>query len=216
MDGVTTNIVTPWLEEYFQQTGERILEKDIKDFDLFKLVKQPGVLNKILLSKRFFSKPKPHLDVEEYFPKILKDKRFDVFVLTQCPRDSERAMFEKRMWLKKYFGEAFEQERFISAHHKYLIAGDLLLDDHPKHLKLFRDETWARLSVCFDHPWNQQAECDYRVKSWKEFSELLEKLWIEKWNPPAPKGCNRHEDCSEKHEGSECCWDPGCEDCYGY
>ena len=214
MDGVTTNIVTPWLEEYFQRTGERIFEKDVKDFDLFKLVKQPKVFNKILLEKHFFSKPKPYLDVEEYFPKLLKDSRFEVFVLTQCPRDSERAMFEKRMWLKKYFGDAFDQERFISAHYKYTVAGDLLFDDNDKHLKLFREEDLARrISVCMDQPWNQKAESDYRVQNWKEFSELIEKLWETKWNPI---GCNRHDDCSKKKVGSECCYSSDCEECFGY
>lgn len=214
MDGVIVDVTKPWIEEYFQRTGERIFEKDIKQFDLYKLVKRPNIFNEILLEKRFFLKPLPHLDVQEYFPKILKDERFDCFILTQCPCDSERAQFEKRMWLKKYFGDVFEQKRFISAHHKYLVAGNLLLDDNDRHLKMFRDEDRInRISVCFDHFWNQNAECDFRVHNWKEISELLEKLWVEKWNPTRTIGCNRHKDCSTAK--SECCRDDCCEDCIG-
>jgi hypothetical protein len=33
--------------------------------------------------------------------------------------------------------------------------------------------------------------------------------------PPVPKGCNRHTDCSKRPEGSECCHDEGCGDCFG-
>lgn len=32
---------------------------------------------------------------------------------------------------------------------------------------------------------------------------------------PAPKGCNRHADCSQKKQGSSCCHDDGCEECFG-
>lgn len=40
--------------------------------------------------------------------------------------------------------------------------------------------------------------------------------------PPAPvasaperQGCNKHEDCSKKPAGSDCCHDEDCEDCFG-
>ena len=213
MDGVIVNILQPWLEKYNTETGENIQVEDIKEWDLFKTVKQPKILNKILLSKHFFSTPKPYLDVLDVFPKLLKDERFEVFVLTRVPRGSERGMFEKRMWLKNHFN--FPQENFIAAHKKFMICADLLLDDQIENLRDFKKEDPKRLSVCFDHPYNQGAICDARVKSWKEFSLLLDKIWDTKRTVKQTK-CNRHKDCSKKKQGSECCFSSTCEECFGY
>lgn len=172
MDGVLVDLCTYWLDLYYQKTNELVREEDLVDFDMFKQVKQPKVLNKILLSKHFFSNPKPYKDTLEYFPKLLKDERFEVFIVTQCPRDSERAMFEKRMWLRKYFVD-FDQKNFISAHKKYMIDADFLLDDNDRHLEDFRNEN--KKSVCMSHCYNLNAVCDYRVENWKEFFELITK-----------------------------------------
>lgn len=30
-----------------------------------------------------------------------------------------------------------------------------------------------------------------------------------------PPKCNRHDDCSKKPKGSDCCRDEGCDDCFG-
>lgn len=181
MDGVCVNLTPYWLDLYFQETGELLKEEELTDFDLFKKVKHPKILDKILLSKRFFSKPQPYKDLMEYFPKLLIDERFEIIILTQIPRNSERAAFEKRMWLKNRF-ENFDQENFIGAHRKELINCDILLDDNPRHLEQWKNEDRKRLSICMDHSYNKGAQCDYRINNWKEFLVLLNKLWDERLN----------------------------------
>ena len=212
MDGVICNILLPWLSEYNHQTGENIQVEDIKEWDLFKQVKQPKVLNKILLSKKFFQKPEPYLDMLKVLPRLLKDERFDIYILTQVPRSSPYAGWDKREWLRKYLPQ-FDMERFISAHHKYLLSGRdrIILDDHPRHLKQWFEE--GGTTVCFDHPYNREATCTYRIGNWGAFEQILEEIW---WSSP-PKSCNIHDDCSKanRKEGDECCWDEDCPDCFG-
>lgn len=177
-DGVIVSLLPTWLRLYNEQTGENVQVEDIKEWDLFSQVKQPKILNKILLSKKFFQKPEPYLDVLEVLPRLLKDERFDIFILTQVPRQSPYAGWDKREWLRKYLPQ-FDMERFISAHHKYLLSGKdrIILDDHPRHIKQWTKE--GGFAVCFDHPYNQEVKCSRRVNNWKEFKELLEIYWEE-------------------------------------
>ena len=213
LDGCVVSLLPLWISLYNEETNENLQVSDIKEWDLFSQVKQPKILNKILLSKKFFQKPEPYLDVLEVLPGLLKDERFDIFISTQVPRSSPYAGWDKREWLRKYLPE-FDLEKFISIHHKYLLRADVILDDHPRHLKQWMEEDSTRISIAMDHPYNREAKCSHRVNNWKEFSELLDKLWEEKWSHP--KGCNQHEDCSKKEKSSECCHDVCCTDCFGY
>ena len=47
-DGVLCDILTHWLSEYNEQTGENITEEDITEWDMFKFVKHPKVLQVLL------------------------------------------------------------------------------------------------------------------------------------------------------------------------
>src|SRR3990167_1827001 len=174
-DGCIVDLLPQWLSMYNQETNENLQVSDIKEWDLFSQVKQPKILNKILLSKGFFQKPEPYLDVLEVLPKLLKDERFDIFIATQVPRSSPYAGWDKREWLRRWL-PTFDLEKFISIHHKYLLQTDIILDDHPKHLKQWLDEDSTKVSVCMDHLYNREAVCSFRVNDWKEFSELLENL----------------------------------------
>ena len=50
LDGVIVDLLPTWLSLYNAETGENVLVSDIKEWDLFKQVKQPKILNKLLLS----------------------------------------------------------------------------------------------------------------------------------------------------------------------
>lgn len=215
MDGVICDLLSEWILEYNLQTNENIQVEDIKEWDLFKQVKQPKIINKILLSKGFFQRPKPYKDVLDVLPRLLKDKRFDIFIVTQVPRSSPYAGWDKREWLRKWLPD-FDLEKFISAHHKYLLRADVLLDDHPRHLKQWLEEDGTRTAIVMDHLYNKQAIHSARVYDWKGFEERLELQWNTVWNPTTPKGCNRHDDCSQKKKGSSCCFSDDCEECFGY
>ena|SRR3990167_7212405 len=214
-DGCIVDLLPQWLSMYNQETNENLQVSDIKEWDLFSQVKQPKILNKILLSKGFFQKPEPYLDVLEVLPKLLKDERFDIFIATQVPRSSPYAGWDKREWLRKWLPE-FDLEKFISIHHKYLLRADVILDDHPRHLKQWLEEDGTRTAICMDHLYNKKAVHSARVYSWKGFEERMELQWNTVWNPPKSKGCNQHEDCSKKEKSSECCHDVCCTDCFGY
>ncbi|MBI2449676.1 hypothetical protein HYV49_05260 [Candidatus Pacearchaeota archaeon] len=171
-DGVLCDLLPSWLSLYNQETGENTKEEEITQFNLYDLVKYPDKLEEALAKKDLFLNVTPYKDCVQYFKKIIKDKAFDVFIVTQVPRCSIYGLYEKRLWMKKYF-KKFSTDRIISAHRKYLIDGDILIDDNPKHLKDFREHKPGRISIAMDHPYNRDAECDYRVSNWKALYGIL-------------------------------------------
>ena len=58
-------------------------------------------------------------------------KNHDVFILSTAPWENASAWSDKLKWVKKYLGDVAEK-RLILTHHKYLVQGDILIDDRRK------------------------------------------------------------------------------------
>ena len=55
----------------------------------------------------------------------------DVFILSTAPWGNPSAWSDKLLWVKKHLG-AVAEKRLILSHHKYLVQGDVLIDDRRK------------------------------------------------------------------------------------
>ena len=58
-------------------------------------------------------------------------KRHDVFIVSTAPWGNPSAWSDKLKWVKKHLGDCAEK-RLILTHHKYLVDGDILIDDRRK------------------------------------------------------------------------------------
>ena len=58
-------------------------------------------------------------------------REHDVFILSTAPWGNPSAWSDKRLWVEKYLGDA-AKKRLILTHHKYLVQGDVLIDDRRK------------------------------------------------------------------------------------
>ena len=58
-------------------------------------------------------------------------REHDVFILSTAPWGNPSAWSDKLEWVKKYLGDVAEK-RLILSHHKYLVQGDVLIDDRRK------------------------------------------------------------------------------------
>ena len=175
MDGVIVNLLAQWLPAYNEETGEDLKEEDIVEFELFKQCKFPDKLQEILLRQHTFFDAPPYKDSIKGLAQVLKDPRFQVYILTQVPRFSIYGLFEKRMWMKKFFPD-FNLENVIAAHKKHMVDGDVFFDDNPKHLKEYKKAGKKRVTVCMKHNYNSGAEADYVVETWEEFRTFLDML----------------------------------------
>lgn len=55
----------------------------------------------------------------------------DVFILSTAPWGNPSAWSDKLLWVQRHLGDV-AQKRLILTHHKYLLRGDVLIDDRRK------------------------------------------------------------------------------------
>jgi 5'(3')-deoxyribonucleotidase len=55
----------------------------------------------------------------------------DVFILSTAPWENPSAWSDKLAWVKEHLGTV-AKKRLILTHHKYLVRGDILIDDRRK------------------------------------------------------------------------------------
>lgn len=58
----------------------------------------------------------------------------DVYFVTSPTKTSKTWEFDRRTWLVNKFGEE-QGMKIVSTHHKYLVEGDVFIDDKPEHLR---------------------------------------------------------------------------------
>ncbi len=58
-------------------------------------------------------------------------KDHDVFILSTAPWGNPSAWSDKLAWVKEHLGDV-AHKRLILTHHKYLVQGDVLIDDRRK------------------------------------------------------------------------------------
>lgn len=58
-------------------------------------------------------------------------KEHDVFILSTAPWSNPSAWSDKLEWVKEHLGDV-ATKRLILSHHKYLVRGDILIDDRRK------------------------------------------------------------------------------------
>jgi len=73
-----------------------------------------------------FGKMEPMPGAVEAFEALAREH--DVFILSTAPWDNPSAWSDKLLWVRKHLGEA-ARKRLILTHHKYLVRGDVLIDD---------------------------------------------------------------------------------------
>ncbi len=56
---------------------------------------------------------------------------FDTYILSTAPWENPSAWTDKLLWVKKHLGK-FAYKRLILSHHKNLLKGDYLIDDHDR------------------------------------------------------------------------------------
>ncbi len=93
-------------------------------------------------------------------------KKHEVFIASAATL-FPKSMYEKSIWLAKHF-PFIDWQHQIMCGHKFILRGDLLIDDRVYNLEKFEGDT-----LLFTAPHNH-LETDYdRVNSWKEIGDRL-------------------------------------------
>lgn len=168
--------VIEWYNRDHETTHER---EHIKEY--FAMEKVLGENGKDYI-KFAISIPSLYRDLEEVEGaydgmKHLHDAGHELIIATALPPDGAIGYSGKIQWMKRVM-PWFDLKNFVAIQRKYLLHGDVLIDDAPHNV-----ESWVgsgRPAILFDAPWNRHLDDSkyLRAKSWKEVVhqvELLEK-----------------------------------------
>lgn len=177
LDGIIVDMLGPWLRQYEIITGEKIPVSDIVSWDATIGASYPEVLNSLLEKPGFFRNLPPMPGAQKYLSKLIEENNHEIIILTQPPRKSDYAVRDKRLWMQDYFPN-FDITNMIYAHKKYLVRGDVLFDDKPSHLALWKHENPESVTATIDYPYNRNDKSDWRwgtKNAWRCFYEAIKK-----------------------------------------
>lgn len=145
-----------------------------KDVDAYGLLKHPGLFRNI-----------PLKDYAYDFMKHINEK-YNVYIVTDSPSGTsdceiKNGIFsnpadDKRRWVAEYF-PFFPQDKIIMCSHKWMIEGDILVDDKPATFEKFTE--LGKHCVLMDMPYNRHIDTKYRANNLREAEILIEEILSE-------------------------------------
>lgn len=90
-------------------------------------------------------------------------RRGEVFVVTAPWADNTEWEYRRRVWIKRHFG--IDEDHVISTTVKYLVDGDVLVDDRPKHIEQWEARR-GKKAILFSHAHNSSFEHKLRIREW--------------------------------------------------
>ena len=96
------------------------------------------------------------------------NRQYELFIVSAAT-EYPLSLGEKSAWLEEHF-PFITWQQLVLCGAKHIIHGDIMIDDHFKHLDAFKGRT-----LLFNQPHNQHEESrgHERVSSWQEIAQLL-------------------------------------------
>lgn len=160
-DGVASDFVTPALAVVARLGGPSLLHDQLEAYDigellpedkraeLWRLVSEPGFCASLL----------PYVGAAHAIEELRK--LGTVVCVTSPMEDSATWAHERLQWLARYFG--FDREHVISTAGKQWVAGDVFIDDAPKHVNAWAEAHPNGRAVLLERPWNRGATISCRA-----------------------------------------------------
>jgi 5'(3')-deoxyribonucleotidase len=173
VDDVVADLVPAWLADYNRAYSDILTPEDIKSWDMTDWVsgecgaKIYEFLNDHTIYDRIVPVPGAHMGVTR-----LRAMGHRVVFVTSA---SALNTGLKLTWLIKHgflTGQPWAQHDFVAAHDKYLVRGDVIIDDRIENVTQFPGG-----KIIFDRPWNRSLEMTglgHRMRSWVEADVIVD------------------------------------------
>lgn len=161
MDGVLADVYTQFIDWEYKESGTRLRLEDLQgktETEAF-----PSC-NKHVRSMDFF-RTAPVIPGSVEGLKYLNEK-YKVLIVSSAT-EYPQSLTEKQEWLNKHF-PFITWEQMIFCGRKDSIKEDIMIDDHPKNLRVFDGEKYI-----FTQPHNIFITDYKRVNSWNEIMTLF-------------------------------------------
>lgn len=182
VDGICADFVKFYLEIVNKITGKNFTREDINQFDIdasLNLSQEHRDIVKMLVNQEGVA---ANLEVipEAKNAILTIAKKANVVFVTSPLSTSKTWQYERANWLIKHFGDV--GKKVISTHEKYLVDGDVFVDDSLKHINLWHEAHPKSVSVLFAQPWNCQSTrfmtttngwSHFRTNCWSHIIDLI-------------------------------------------
>lgn len=193
MDSILADISTEWYGRYNQDYNDDLSNERVVTWDTHKFVK-PECGEKIydyLREPGFFLSLKPLPGAQNAVSDLFDlrthggKKAYEIYIVTAATAGVE-TIKEKMMWMEQHF-PWINRKHIIACYDKYLVQGDVLVDDGPKNLLQYRQYHPDATLVSIEYPYNRAVAdvCDCYAasyqdteKAWATIYEFLRDPWI--------------------------------------
>ena len=124
---------------------------------------------------KFFEDLAPKRGSIKAIKDLVKSTKYDIYVITATSDEDGSELQQKIRWFNKYIPE-FNTKRIISCQDKYVIRGDVIVDDKIDNLDLCDPYMEC---ILMDSPVNKNCDKYIRIKNLRELPELLDKMFYE-------------------------------------
>lgn len=169
MDDVITDCLGGVIEEWNKQNNTTFTKEDVNRWDIDSCLGEGA--HQIFFKKGFFKNLKEKNNAISVIQKLIESTRYDIYIVTAC--QSVQEIEEKIHWLEKHI-PGFNIKRFIACREKYMIRGDVIIDDRTENLDGCRKYMDC---ILYNMPHNDKTKKYVRIESLEEIPEILEQLY---------------------------------------
>lgn len=171
VDEVVADLHSEWLYRYNEKYNDNLTPDDITDWNLSRLVK-PECGDKVfdfLRMPDLYQHVRPVEGAKEGVDR-LRDGGYRVIFVTSCVIGS---MDQKARWLLRhgFISDRHSPRSLVIARDKFLVRGDVLIDDAPHNLEPFPGH-----KILVDRPYNRAATVGFRARDWNSIVQLIQTL----------------------------------------
>lgn len=173
MDDTITNFLEEVINEYNKTYGTSHLIDEVTEwvipssfeYGLFSVLELTNILTMIT----------PKLDSIEYINKWI-DEGYDVFIVSDCC-NRYQSYRDKLKWLKTYIPK-FDLSHFIPCKEKYVISGDVLIDDNLDNLEKWSLHNPYGMDLLMTAQHNKGIQDERRIYSFEEADDLIKTMQL--------------------------------------
>lgn len=173
MDDTITNFLEEVINEYNKTYGTSHSIDEVTEWvipssfehGLFSVLELTNILTMIT----------PKLDSIEYINKWI-DEGYDVFIVSDCC-NRYQSYRDKLKWLKTYIPK-FDLSHFIPCKEKYVISGDVLIDDNLDNLEKWSLHNPYGMDLLMTAQHNKGIQDERRIYSFEEADDLIKTMQL--------------------------------------
>lgn len=174
VDEVLADFQTPAFEAIYQVTGKRYTADDFSVWNIFEELTEEELkaIDALIEAEGFCLSLQPKPGAVMAIEKLRE--LADIYIVTS-PNHTRHWVYERVEWLRIHFG--VNKKHVLHAHAKFLVDGDVFLDDKPEHVHDWGKERPNKLAMLW-HLENTRnlGQGLLRVFTWDEVIDRVQRI----------------------------------------